>query len=83
MPLYTPECGECKFCKVWRSSFVVLMGRAVRPIYVARFALLRGKGKCQMAPLVSVQEGKISFIIWEHPLFLNTPVVGSESCPDL
>lgn len=75
VPLYTPECGECKFCKV---SIITnrpgLTSRVERPICVARSALLKEKDKCQMELLVSALAAKISSTTWELRLFLSTLV---------
>ena len=80
VPLYTAECGECKFCKVMKNSRTSeLRCRAGKQICAVRFELLKVKGRCLMVQLVSAPVDKIFFITWEHPLSLNTLVFSNHS----
>jgi NADPH:quinone reductase-like Zn-dependent oxidoreductase len=75
VPLYTPECGECKFCKVGYHEFSRLTSRVERPTCVAKSAIPKEKVKCPMEPPVSVLAAKISSTTWELPPSLNTLVL--------
>jgi len=59
IPLYIPECGECKFCN------------PPGPIFAAPFEPPRGKGSCPMALHASQLTARPSFTIWERQHFPN------------
>ena len=61
IPLYTPECGECKFC---------LSGK---PTSARKFAKPRVKGLCQTALRGFTKTDNPSFTIWAAPRSRSTP----------
>ncbi len=59
IPLYVPECGECKFCKSGKTNLCqairITQGQGLMPDGTSRFS----------------SKGKHFSIIWGPPLFLN------------
>ena len=60
IPLYTPECGKCKFCLSGKTNFA------------RQSELRRVKGLCRMEQLDSAIKVNRCITIWVRPLLLST-----------
>ena len=69
IPLYTAECGQCKFCLSGKTNLCSAVGP------------LRGSASCRMAPVVSATRVRRSIITWAPQPLASIPLLQRSLSP--